>query len=160
MATVAEQQNTAIEIVSRRAQIAVAPVILESEIVDIVGEYQLADIWTDDEDYVVGQEIQPTVRNGHRYCCIVGGTSGDTEPDFPVDPGSRVTDGDVIWQEVGSDYENVFDIRALTYAVLDLKVKRCAVAVDQKTPVGSLSASQLFTHWKQLRDEYAPLGVF
>lgn len=164
MPTVAEQKTSAITEAKRRAQVTVAPVIQDAEITAIVDEYQLADIWTANTPYTYGEEILPTVRNGHRYRCIVGGTSGATEPVFSTKPGSRVAEGSsdpkLTWQEVGGDYENVFDIRALTYALLDLKVKRCAIAVDQKTPVGSLNASQMYDHWKSERDQYAPLGVF
>jgi hypothetical protein len=164
MPTVAEQETAAIAEVKRRAQVTVAPVIADEDITAILSEYQLASIWENAHLYVVGEEILPTTRNGHRYRCIVGGTSGATEPTFPTDLGGRVAEGTgnpkLTWQEVGGDYDNVFDIRGLTYAILDLKVKRCAIAVDQKTPVGSLSASQMYEHWKKERDGYAPLGVY
>ncbi|HEY6969618.1 MAG TPA: hypothetical protein VJA94_10465, partial [Candidatus Angelobacter sp.] len=49
-----------------------------------------------------GEVITPntgTTGNGHTYRCIVAGTSGANQPNFPTGDQATVTDGSVTWQE-------------------------------------------------------------
>ena len=45
----------------------------------------------------------PTARNGWRYRATTGGTAGLTEPVWPTALGEQVTDGDIVWQNAGTD---------------------------------------------------------
>ncbi len=55
-------------------------------------------IWIANTAYVVGQKVQPIAGNGFVYRCSVSGTSGSSEPSWPVSPlGATVADGGCTW---------------------------------------------------------------
>ena len=58
--------------------------------------------WTGTQAYVATagavSVVQPTTPNGYTYICIVAGTSGGSEPTWPIIVGNTVTDGTVTWQ--------------------------------------------------------------
>jgi hypothetical protein len=56
--------------------------------------------WVTGHAYNLGDIVVPTTLTTHTYICTVSGTSGGTEPTWPV--GGTVTDGGVTWTESGS----------------------------------------------------------
>jgi len=60
-------------------------------------------VWEASHNYLVGDIITPTVRNGHIYRVTEEGTSGTTEPTFPTTSGASVTSGTVIITDEGPD---------------------------------------------------------
>jgi len=56
-------------------------------------------MWRMNTVYAVNNFIFPTVRNGHYYKCTIPGTSGTSEPEWPLTAGSTKTDGSVKWTE-------------------------------------------------------------
>ncbi len=61
------------------------------------------DRWKANTVYQAGEVVTPnngTTGNGHIYVCTVAGTSGATQPAFPIVDGSTVTDATVTWKEV------------------------------------------------------------
>ncbi len=62
----------------------------------------LAAVWTKDTTYTAGMLVQPVNPNGHTYVCINGGISAATEPIWPTETNSQITDGAVTWQEDGT----------------------------------------------------------
>jgi hypothetical protein len=59
--------------------------------------------WAASETVVLNEVRFPTTPNGHLYKCTTAGTTGSTEPTWPTGPGATVTDGGVVWTEVGAD---------------------------------------------------------
>ncbi len=59
------------------------------------------DAWVGETVYVAGNIVVPTVDNGHRYRCTVGGTSDSGEPTWPTADGGTVEDDTVTWEEYG-----------------------------------------------------------
>jgi len=57
--------------------------------------------WTANSLITVNTAIVPTAPNGHVYICVVGGTTGGSQPSFPTTINARVQDGSVMWQEAG-----------------------------------------------------------
>lgn len=57
--------------------------------------------WAASTAQSVGDIRVPTADNGRRYICTVAGTTGTTEPTWPVLSGNTVVDGGVTWQEFG-----------------------------------------------------------
>ncbi len=55
--------------------------------------------WMPLTSYAAGDIIQATIPTGHLYLCIQDGTSGETEPDWPMPDGAEVSDGSVTWME-------------------------------------------------------------
>lgn len=65
--------------------------------------------WTASTAYSVGDVVravalQPT---GLVFRCTVAGTSGSTQPPWPTDIGSTLTDGTATWQAISSTYEDL-----------------------------------------------------
>jgi hypothetical protein len=59
--------------------------------------------WAANTDCRFGQVRRPTAANGHAYMCIAAGTShAMTEPTWPTGHRATVTDGTVVWAEIGS----------------------------------------------------------
>lgn len=57
------------------------------------------DDWAGTTSYSVGDVIKPTTLNDHYYVCVVAGTSGSSEPTWPVTGAATVSDGTVTWME-------------------------------------------------------------
>lgn len=54
--------------------------------------------WSSGIVFSVDQFTKPTTANGFVYRCVVGGTTGSTEPTWPTTVGAQVTDGSVTWE--------------------------------------------------------------
>ncbi len=69
--------------------------------------------WQASTPYNAGQIISPSTANGHLYECTTAGTSGANPPaSWPTD-GSPITDGTVVWQDMGT--ETTIATEALTF---------------------------------------------
>jgi hypothetical protein len=55
-------------------------------------------IWLANNAYKVGEKVRSVLDNGYIYICTVAGTSGASQPAFPVTLGATVTDGGVTWK--------------------------------------------------------------
>lgn len=56
--------------------------------------------WQSSHSYVLGAVVTPPTPNNHSYLCIfTTGTSGGTQPTWPIN-GSSVTDGNVVWKDL------------------------------------------------------------
>lgn len=53
--------------------------------------------WQSETEYSLEDYRVPTTDNGMCYECTTGGTSGETEPTWPLDVGQTVNDGTVTW---------------------------------------------------------------
>lgn len=68
--------------------------------------------WTPTTAYLTGYTVNATVlqASGLIFRCIASGASGATEPAWPTDIGSIITDGTVTWQAVSSVYDELSKI--------------------------------------------------
>jgi len=58
-------------------------------------------VWVSGVEKVVGDRVIANVDNNHEYRCLVEGTTGGSEPNWPIN-GGTVEDGvDIIWQDLG-----------------------------------------------------------
>lgn len=91
------------------------------ELETILDNAQLASIWVASTDYDYGAVVIPTAakRNGHRYQLVrfdgIDVSSGATEPDWPTGRDAQISDGNIIWQEAGADYDSLWDMRTAAY---------------------------------------------
>lgn len=60
------------------------------------------DIWRDSKNISLNQKVYPTdpENTPYYYKCTTSGTTGSTEPTWPVTTNSTVTDGSVVWEIV------------------------------------------------------------
>lgn len=73
--------------------------------------------WQATTAYDIGQTILPTVSNGFFFRAIARGTSGGSEPTWPLNVGGTVTDGDVVWRCEGTNVQTWAN--TTPYAALD-----------------------------------------
>ena len=154
--TIAEMKAHAVEQARLYGEHDCNPVISDY-VPDIVAQYRRAQIRADETAYAYGDVVQLPERNGHRYRCIEAGTSDDSEPDFSTAIGARVEDGTVVWREEGSDYENVYDVRAIIHACWTLKASKSSHLVTTSQGNARVEASALQAQCRQRAAEYAPL---
>jgi hypothetical protein len=57
--------------------------------------------WAATHDYTVDSIVVSPSLNGYRYRAIVGGISAGSAPTFPTTVGATVTDGSVVWKNIG-----------------------------------------------------------
>lgn len=157
----ATDRAKALTVLMEWAQIEVAPVLEQSDIEAILDRCKRASTWTSLTAYNPGNVILPTVRTGHRYRCVVGGTSGATEPftgsvvTWPTTAGAKVYDGTtLVWQEDGPEYRSLYDLRQAAYECWDLKTRKATQFIQ----AGDLNMQMVYSHCKEQRDSFTPMG--
>ena len=70
--------------------------------------------WVAATGYIVGDAVLPTTYNGFYYLATVAGTSGASEPDFPIIQDETVADNAVTWEAV-PDTKPVVGLNYRTY---------------------------------------------
>lgn len=88
-------------------QVDARPALTEQEVNDLFALAKIPDalgvapdayaVWSAQTAYLEGAYATPTIRNGFVYAVTTAGTSGATEPDWPTEEASTVTDGTVVW---------------------------------------------------------------
>lgn len=138
-----------------------AAAITEDDISRILDQNAVASVWVASTDYVYGDVVIPTDdnRNGHRFVCIVAGTSDATEPSWPTWDNATVSDGDnLTWQECGPEID-LWDLIAAACAAYDLKIAKAACRFDYDVAGDSRKRSQVMQQLERQRARYAPVFV-
>lgn len=122
-----------------------------------------ASTWTPATAYNVGDEVMPPIRNGHRYVCVVPGTSAATDPGFYFWSRSRggsmqevatpPTTPALVWIENGPQYPSAYDVRQAAYECWDLKAQKAAAFIQD----GDTHFEQVYAQCVKMRDSFAPL---
>ena len=133
--------------------------IIDVEFYDIVDRHQRAQIHTISTAYSYGDVVQLLARNGHRYRCTTAGTSDATAPTFPTSMGASLTDGTVTWVEDGTDYANVYDVRAIIHDSWMVKASKSSHLVTASSGNAKIEASALQAQCRQRAMDYAPIGI-
>jgi hypothetical protein len=154
----ATARATAMTTLYEWAQINVAPVLEEAELETILDRNQRASTWTTVTAYFPGDVVIPTLPNGRRYICRIGGTSGTSDPfsgqTWQSSRSTVITDDGVTWQEDGPAYPNIYDLRQSAYECWDLRVRRAA----QFVKTGEIEMQQVHDHSVAMRDNFTPMG--
>ena len=71
-------------------------------------------VWTASTAFSVGDVRRPTVSYGTGlwFRCTTAGTSASSEPTWPTDIASTVTDGTCVWTAISSVYDELAKTRA------------------------------------------------
>ena len=87
------------------------PIIDGSEVLDgdVTWKESGSMVWQKSHQYtVVGTIVVPINNTGHYYRLTAKGTSGASEPSWPIIDGSEVLDGDVTWTEAGTILDSAY----------------------------------------------------
>jgi hypothetical protein len=130
---------------------------------DLIRAHQRCTYWTPDTMYDTGAIIMPSVPNGRRYSCLQAGTSGMTEPNWPLGTNVQMVDNDFNWIEDGPDYPNCFDIGWAVYDVWMYKAGQASAQVDVTLAGGAaagtfaVKCAQQFEHCITMAQRYQPV---
>lgn len=128
---------------------------------DVSGTPANINAWQASQRYVLGQLVVPTTANGHRYKVTDDGLSDSTEPDWPTGEGVTVTDGTVIWTEVGSDtWVPTWDLNYAAAEGWRRKAAKVAGSYDFSSGGDAFSRSQMVEACLSMAKMYAGRGAF
>ena|SRR6476620_1051523 len=156
--TDSEAFQKAVEIVAVQACACDPPELSQGELEGVVKDAQIATTWKPDTAYGQGDQVVPTIPNGHLYQCTVAGTSGSTEPAWNQFFGTTTTDNTVTWLEAGL-VKGYFDLDRATSNAWMLKAGKAAPLVQNSSAGQSLASQQLFTHCRQMARDWEPTEV-
>lgn len=97
--------------------------------------------WTSAKAYSTNDLIKPTVANGHYYRCILAGTSGGTQPTWPVTFMGDVTDGTAKWREESPVF--ILDNEPADFSYPCVVVKDIRVMSEIQQAIGNYPLSDL-----------------
>ncbi len=155
MPTVEDHKEIALAELKRLVQPDSAPALDDVELNAILDGVQRASFWLLSTAFIFGAVVLPATKNGHRYKCTQGGTTAATEPTWPTRDGATITDGGVRWQEAGSDYENVFDIRAAAHEAWLIKEAKATEMFD----FGDQKLSQIADRCREKAESFSPVKI-
>ena len=103
-------------------------------------------IWAPGEAQIIGDLLVPSTLNGYLYRCTTAGTTGATEPTWPVAVGATVSDGTAVWTcGVATAAAGTVSMEAVLQQMLnDSPVSLTLYAPD--------ASSFLMSPWKQERE--------
>jgi hypothetical protein len=164
--TLEEMRHQAYEQLLLHAEPDCTPSIVGEEAA-ILERHMRCGVWAPATEYFYGDEVQIYPRNGRRYMCVCSGTSSASAPEWPRRvstyhwpgfPGSRLTEaGGVSWEDVGCDYENVFDVRGAAHEAWTIKTARASHLVTTSAGNAKIDASALQEQCRARAREFTPL---
>lgn len=152
-------EDTAFVRLARMVAMDEEPVLYDTDLLRLLDKHKRGSVWAAATAYAFGARVIPATRNGRRYVCVVAGTSGATEPDWPVTDSARVEDGTVTWEEEGLDWSDGYDLEAAAY---EAWLEKAAIAASaHRFSDGGLSfdRQQLIEHCTQMAGRYAPMRL-
>lgn len=129
----------------------------------ILDRHRRATTWSAETEYVVGNVVMPTARNGRRYICVRGGTSGEDEPEsWPLRQGGKLAEGDsdpqLLWAEDGPGFDNIYDVRGAAHEAWLLRATRSAGKFDISIGGQRFNRSQVYEHCMKMAASFAPVN--
>lgn len=130
------------------------PTLNDVEVEGILDSCRRGSVWAAATAYNVGDVVIPTAanRNGRRFRALrftnTDRKTGSTEPAWSTSDMTTITDGSVIWQEDGSDWDGaLWDLQAAAREGWELKASKAVTSVDVSAgQVSSIKGSQLYDH--------------
>jgi len=153
MPTVEDHKEAALAQLRRLAQPDTTPALDDVELNAILDGAQRASFWLLSTAFVFGAIVLPATKNGHRYFCLEGGVTAATEPTWPARDGAVITDGTVTWREEGSDFENVFDVRAAAHEAWLMKEAKASELFDS----ADQKLSQIADRCREMAESFSPV---
>jgi hypothetical protein len=132
------------------------PALGESEINSLLDDAEVASVWAAETEYEFGAVIVPTAakRVGCKFKVVAfdgnGVESGLTEPTWSDGRDATYSDGNITWQECGSQPSSLWDLNKAAYLGLMKKASKVQTEFDYGDADHKESASQMY---KMLRDQ-------
>jgi hypothetical protein len=129
-----------------------APVLGDDEIDDLLADNAIASTWTAETEYEFGAEVIPTAnkRNGRKYKAVAfdgaGRESGTTEPEWTTSREAQFTDGNITWEESGSEPNSLWNLNKAAEQGWTRKAGKVAADHDYGTADLKMSAGQMYGH--------------
>jgi hypothetical protein len=111
--------------------------VADNVIMQAVKESAAASTYEPGATYELGDVVIPVKKNGHRYVCIKPGQTSEEAQTWPRGEGTRIFDGEAMWQEFGHDKAELFSIPKA-----HAKVQQAVAEADQKLVEGSQTGGQ------------------
>lgn len=146
----------------------VCPTLTTAEQTAILEMYKRGTLWAATTLTNLGSIVIPTLpnRNGCRYKAVEYTTTatnqktGATEPSWSTTRYSQVTDGVVIWQEDGFDWDAVlWDLTGAARAGWLLKASKASLTSDYVRGEFEHKSSQLYDHCLSMADRFQPAFI-
>lgn len=150
-------EEEAVELVQSQAATDEWPQVDATKVLEFVRKNKRAREWAATTAFAFGEIVAPTVRMGHYFRVVVGGTTGATEPPWSPYPRSYVYDGTVVLQEVGPDSSEIYDTDRATSAVWGYKAGLIAGKYNVSADGQTLNRAQAYEHFKQQERDWAPV---
>jgi hypothetical protein len=177
-------RTSALTLLGAQCAAAIYPTLSDDDLGTLLDGVAGVPVWAAATAYNYGDVVVPTVRNGHRYRCIVAGTSNASEPAWPLYttpddrtgttrpfwhggmgpyPGSQVGDGaTLIWLEEGPDPGADFSRAQVKRATFRAWLQKAAAAsADYDGTVGKNEylRSQVYQHCLDMAQRYVPISI-
>lgn len=142
------------------------PQMSTTDIGSILDSFSRFSTWAASYVYAVGDRVVPTTPTGRVYEARVAGTSGTTQPSFPVYPayqvrGFSLEDGTsnpaLVWVDAGTINVERYDVRTSTRQAWLIKASRVAADIDAKEGTSDVKMSQLMQHCLLMADKFRPM---
>lgn len=156
-------KQQAIEKLADMCQANVFPTLNSDLLVRFIDENTRSSTWTASTAYYYGDIIQPTVRNGRYYKCIIAGTSGATEPDFANIgyTGQIFTEGaDLTWVDNGAAQVEIYDVRGAARAAWLHKAGIVANLTDLEDGENKMDLSKIYEQCIKMSNLFRPIQVY
>lgn len=124
--------------------------------------------WQANYAYSVGDRVIPVVPNGRWYKCVINGTSGATEPDWPRYVAYQwkgyytceaVSTPNLTWVDQGPAPVELYDVRMAARAAWIYKAGLLANQVDSKESSTDIKLSELQQQCLKMAERYRPFTV-
>lgn len=138
------------------------PALDSNELGQLIDEHKRTETWTANTAYTVNTEIEPAVRNGRKYTCIIAGTSGSSTPNFPDYgyTGQQFSDGNnIVWQDTGASFNEIYDVRAAIRQAFILKASKISHLIDVADGENNLKMSALKDSFLKMAEKYRPMDI-
>lgn len=158
-------RDSAIAYVTLHGSIGIDPIVFDTEVADIVDLSIKFQPWEASTEYVFGNKVIPTIRNGFRYSVekvlVASGTSGAVEPSFwPTHLHARITDQDIVWKNIGRDSDYPYDVNQALRELWQLKADRAAGNYEFVDARQNLKRNQVYENClKQVKRYSSPRFV-
>lgn len=156
----AEDKKAALNKLMRLCEINSTPKLTVDELEEILESNQIVRTWQADTVFEYGQGVRPTIGVGYWFKVIKPGRTGMTEPSwrssFSVEMavGTKITDNEVVYQEMGVDLGNAYNVRAAAYEGWQTKCSRSA-----RFTSGGPQMASIHQHCIEMRDSFREVLV-